>query len=55
MTEQELNQLCRYLLKIGDRVEMQKALMSLPKDQRQALTKYVLTVEGTPWKTPVDQ
>ena len=52
MTEPELNQLCRDILELGenDSKKMLKVLMSLPKDQRQALTKYVLNVEGTPWK-----
>ena len=52
MTVEEIHQLIRLLIKEGegDSVKMQKAMMSLPKDQRKALTDYVLTVEGFPWK-----
>mgnify|MGYP003339317895 CR=1 FL=1 len=55
MTEQELNQLCRDIIDLGDKKEMLKGLMSLPDEQREKLVEYVLTVKGTPWKSPVDQ
>ena len=55
MTEQELNQLCRDIIDLGDREEMMKGLNALPDEQRDELVRYVLAVQGTPWKTPVDQ